>query len=355
MGRMPQKLEFLQARKKDIINNNSNNPTATTRGGHATVNPLLIRSRCLRSRCRVLLPLLLATATAATTDGSNDNRGALAPSTASGPVAQSLAQSPSRPVNQSPSRPVDQSTSRPDRWFDMVTVKVHYDFWDPAKDHEHAAMKLNPHTDVKYNLKGEATDANHQLPNKPVVIQHVGDRKELVFRKMYYSPKKTDETKVPDSDFYFSQNNGTCVALDPRDEMPKVRGNDTEPTYYTHRAVLAGRMKDCGHRRAAMTFCYRIGTNPVVVDAGTDLMKDTCQTDATDSKFDSRMHLFHDNEYKESFAGIRALLKSKFPKPFYGKPKQKEPNEYRAKAVLDQQRLNKMNVSHFFKINNCIK
>ena len=185
--------------------------------------------------------------------------------------------------------------------IDMVTCKVYYTYFDVERQVWDTKV-LNSHTDVKYRPDGSVVRDNAQGGCLPVVIYNIGDPKKLHFQLKEYG----SDRDIQGAEFFVRQANNHCFVLNALDEVPGLRGLvEKVMSYWAHSSCLEEK------EGISISLQFRFGNRSGPVRLQDDGLAKTCQSVATDAKFDNAT--WKDTEgYKDEFANIQTKLFDRF-------------------------------------------
>ena len=189
--------------------------------------------------------------------------------------------------------------------IDMITVKAYYRFFDP-KEKKWRTKKLNTHTDIKYSPSGAPERDNNQEAGLPVVIYNLGDPKYLRFELIdWYTGKP-----IPGEEFEIEQRTNHCFVLNAEDEVPKWRGR-TQKKYWSYWAHSSRLVDPNG---VSISIQFRFGNTNLPVDVNTNELQKTCQSAATNKKFDQAKNKpwMSGKNYEKCIAMVYEQLKQRF-------------------------------------------
>ena len=189
--------------------------------------------------------------------------------------------------------------------IDMITVKAYYRFFDP-KEKKWRTKKLNTHTDIKYSPSGAPERDNNQEAGLPVVIYNLGDPKYLRFELIdWYTGKP-----IPGEEFEIEQRTNHCFVLNAEDEVPKWRGR-TQKKYWSYWAHSSRLVDPNG---VSISIQFRFGNTNLPVDVNTNELQKTCQSAATNKKFDRAKNepWMSGKNYEKCIAMVYEQLKQRF-------------------------------------------
>ena len=128
--------------------------------------------------------------------------------------------------------------------FNVVSIKAYY--WYLNENGVLERKTLRWHSDVVY-INGVPCPQNSQIPGTPVGLLTHGARKQLCFMR----GTSTDDLD-PETLICLNQNSRTLLALDPRDELPKMRRGQQQADSWYHSSRAGDDKNGVTH-----TFCFR--------------------------------------------------------------------------------------------------